>query len=123
MRPEQSIAGGMEMNEQARRLGSRLRGIRQARGLTQEKLAELAGFHPTHIAKIEAGDRLPSLDALVRLAAVVGTSVSELVKALDNEPEENDEVVGEIVTSLKGCNTKDLELIRDLVQVIRRHRG
>ena len=111
------------MNEQARRLGSRSRGIRQAQGLTQEKLAELADLDPTHIAKIEAGDRLPSLDALVRLAAVVGTSVSELVKALDNEPEENDEVVGEIVTSLKGCNTKDLELIRDLVQVIRRHRG
>lgn len=112
------------MDEQARLLGSHLRSLRQARGLTQEKLAELAGFHPTHIAKIEAGERMPSLDALLKFAVVMELPVTALVETLDSGQSEGDDaVVREIIASLKGCEVGDLELIRDLVQVVRRHRG
>jgi transcriptional regulator with XRE-family HTH domain len=41
-------------------LGKKLAELRKKKGLTQEKLAELAGVHWTYIAKMEAGDRFPS---------------------------------------------------------------
>ncbi|MBI2874530.1 MAG: helix-turn-helix transcriptional regulator, partial [Firmicutes bacterium] len=44
------------------KIGSRLRLLRLERELTQEQLAGKAGLHPTYIAKIETGRRLPSLE-------------------------------------------------------------
>ncbi|MBK9174335.1 MAG: helix-turn-helix domain-containing protein [Chloracidobacterium sp.] len=36
-----------------KQFGDRIRSLRTARGLTQEKLAELTGFHRTYIGMIE----------------------------------------------------------------------
>lgn len=36
--------------------GKKLQQIRKSKGLTQEKLAELAGVHEKHISKLELGN-------------------------------------------------------------------
>jgi transcriptional regulator with XRE-family HTH domain len=51
-------------------LGKKLAELRKKKGLTQEKLAELAGVHWTYIAKMEAGDRFPSSRLLLKLADI-----------------------------------------------------
>ena len=40
--------------------GKKLQLIRKSRGMTQEKLAELAGVHEKHISKLELGTYKPS---------------------------------------------------------------
>jgi tetratricopeptide (TPR) repeat protein len=58
-------------------LGTRLRGLRIAKGLTQQ---ELAGPHYTHayISTIEAGRRQPSREALAHFAAKLEVDLDEL---------------------------------------------
>ena len=56
-------------------LGPDLRRLRDARGLTQAALAERAGLSRIFIAKVEAGDRLPSWSTFDRLARLLGARV------------------------------------------------
>jgi transcriptional regulator with XRE-family HTH domain len=52
----------------AKRMGGNVRRHRSAVGLSQERLAELAGLHRTAVGRIERGERVPRADTLVRMA-------------------------------------------------------
>ena len=56
---------------------------REARELTQEKLAEKAGLDPTYISGIERGLRNPGIKNVVRLARALGFTTAELCKGVD----------------------------------------
>jgi transcriptional regulator with XRE-family HTH domain len=45
---------------------------RQSLGLSQERLAELAGIHRTYVASVEQGKRNIACDNMERLASAVG---------------------------------------------------
>lgn len=63
-------------------LGERLRQRRKVRDLTAKNLARLAGVSPAYVSQLEHGKQdQPSLDVLGRLAAVLDTSVAELLGA------------------------------------------
>ena len=49
-----------------------LRRIRKEKGLTHEKLAELAGLHPTTLSLLERDKRQPSITTVFLLAAGLG---------------------------------------------------
>ena len=59
--------------------GKVLRRHRTEKGLSQEKLAELADLHPTYIGLVERGLRNPSLNVASALAAGVGEKLSQLI--------------------------------------------
>jgi len=62
-------------------LAKNLRQLREAKGLTQEKLARLADVANNTIIKIEAGkNQNPTLDTLKNIAKVLEVSVDELIK-------------------------------------------
>jgi transcriptional regulator with XRE-family HTH domain len=60
--------------------GARVRTLRQAKALSQEKLAELAGLHRTYISSVELGKRNVSLLNVQALANALGVSVEEFFK-------------------------------------------
>lgn len=59
--------------------GARVRELRTARGLSQEQLAELTGFHRTYIGMIERGERNLSLTNVSVFAKTFDKSFSELL--------------------------------------------
>ncbi|MEQ1645671.1 MAG: helix-turn-helix transcriptional regulator, partial [Pyrinomonadaceae bacterium] len=59
--------------------GTRIRKLRMAKGLSQEQLAELTGFHRTYIGMIERGERNLSLSNIGVFAKVFEMSISELM--------------------------------------------
>lgn len=62
-----------------RALGKRVRELRQERGYSQEKLAEIANIHENHVRRIEGGTANPSYLVLVKLAKALGIAVGELI--------------------------------------------
>jgi len=54
--------------------------IRKEKGLTHEKLAELAGLHPTTISLLERNKRQPSITTVFLLAEGLGIEPDELVR-------------------------------------------
>ena len=67
----------------AARFGAVVRGRREAAGYSQEELAERAGLHRTYVSLIERGRRTASIATLERLAAALGSSMTELVEQLE----------------------------------------
>jgi transcriptional regulator with XRE-family HTH domain len=63
--------------------GARVRSLREATGLSQEKLAEKSGLHRTYISSIERGQRNVSLQNIHALSAALGVSVGELFPESD----------------------------------------
>ena len=56
--------------------------LREARGLTQEELARICGYHRTYISSIEQGTRNVSLANLAVLAAGLGCKMEDLFRSL-----------------------------------------
>lgn len=61
------------------RFGDRLREIRRKRGISQEKLADLAGLHRTYVSGVERGERNISLLNIERLAIALDVAMSDLM--------------------------------------------
>jgi transcriptional regulator with XRE-family HTH domain len=57
-----------------------LKAIRQQRGISQEKLAELASLHRTYISSVERGQRNISIDNIERIAKALEISAEALLK-------------------------------------------
>lgn len=71
----------VDHEELARAFGARVRRAREARGLSQEALADEAGLHRTYVGSIERGERNVSLFNIVKLAEALNVSPGHL---LDN---------------------------------------
>lgn len=64
-----------------RKLVSRnVRAIRQARGMTQEQLAEASGFSQQYISDLERGRRNPTIVSLYELALALNSTPIELLQ-------------------------------------------
>ncbi len=79
-----TIVEDQEVNE-AELFGRRLRVLRLARGLTQERLAEAAGITPTYTSDLERGTKVPSLTIILRLTRALEIDVSELLRDFTRE--------------------------------------
>lgn len=67
-------------NDIAKRLLTRIRELREARGLTQESFAERAGLTYKHYQQVEAGRKSDvRLSTLIKMAEGLGLNLSELV--------------------------------------------
>ena len=56
-----------------------LRQMREMRGFTQADLGNRAGIAPASVSHFETGQRVPSLDSLIKLADALQVSVDALV--------------------------------------------
>ncbi len=61
----------------------RLKALREARGLTQSRLAEMIEALPRVYNRWERGHIVPQLDSLIKLADVLQVSLDELVGRVD----------------------------------------
>ena len=73
----------MKREQLLERFGQRLRALRLERGMSQERLAELAGLHRAYISGVEIGRRNISLWTVHRLANALGVTSSALVDSDD----------------------------------------
>jgi transcriptional regulator with XRE-family HTH domain len=68
--------------EASRLLSQNLVRFRARAGLSQQGTADRAGLHRTHVAMIEAGQRLPRLDTIVKLGGALEVEPCALLMGL-----------------------------------------
>jgi transcriptional regulator with XRE-family HTH domain len=61
-------------------VGRNVRRAREAKGLTQEQLAERSGFSQQYISGLENGRRNPTIVSLYEIAQALGVSHVDLVR-------------------------------------------
>ena len=88
------IIVGLLMSDIAKVLGQRIRNCRTAKHLSQEKLAELSGVHPTYIGQIERGEKNATIESIEKISAALNISLSKLFEKL----------------GVKNENTRDIPL-------------
>jgi len=72
------------MSELKKILGQRVRSYRTNLGLSQEKLAELCGCHPTYIGQVERGEKNVTIESIDKIANSLNVSLSNLFENIGN---------------------------------------
>jgi transcriptional regulator with XRE-family HTH domain len=72
----------MEMQNINRRVGRRIRLLRELRGLSQEELAFCSGLHRAHMGQIERGEYNVTVLTLQKVGLALRTTVSALLKGI-----------------------------------------
>jgi transcriptional regulator with XRE-family HTH domain len=63
-----------------KRVGSNVRRLRRAKGLSQEELAYRAEVHQTYLSGVEGAKRNPSIDVLTRIAGALDVDIEEFFR-------------------------------------------
>lgn len=95
--------------EMQKRLGKRIRSLREGRGLTQENLSSLAGFTQKYLGEVERGTGNITIELLTKLADALVVPLAEI---MENDHERTkDELVAEIIRMAPKLNEKDVQIV------------
>lgn len=90
-------------------LGKRIKTLRKAQDMSQERFAELAGLSVVFVSNLENGRRRASICTYMELAGALGMSLSELVE-LPGEKESWDENLLELFQAAKQLGSEKQRL-------------
>jgi len=63
-----------------KRLGEKLRVLRNRRGLTLRQLGDMLEVNYGYVGKLERGEKIPSLPTLFKIATIFGVSADQLMR-------------------------------------------
>ena len=111
------------MSDIAKILGQRIRNYRTAKGLSQEKLAELSGFHPTYVGQIERGEKNATVESVEKLAASLNISLSKLFEMIGSGEDSERNIPLECYELISAKNNVDQERIHRILLEIEAYRN
>lgn len=98
----QESAGARVIDEQAVRIGSRIRSLRRAHGMTLVQLAALTELSHPFLSQLERGHARPSMVSLERIARALGSSQVELLAAADAERRRPGDIRPDVLRASEG---------------------
>lgn len=112
------------MNELAKELGNRIKEIRKAAKLTQERLAEKAGLSVEYISRIERGLAQPSFKTIDLLADVLNVTAKDfwdfkasiVFRDRKSEARQKKDYLDAISSELKGMEVRELNVVYNVVK-------
>ncbi len=110
------------MNKMAEVLGKRIRSLRQAKGISQERLAELSELHSTYIGQIERGEKNASTDSIYKISKGLGVKMEKLFDKIEGglESEEEDyaeKIYNEILGLPKEKKEKLWKIVKEIISL------
>ncbi|MEA5455775.1 XRE family transcriptional regulator [Sinomonas sp. JGH33] len=94
------------VDEQAQRIGGRIRQMRRSRGLTLVQLAERTGLSHPFLSQLERGHARPSMVSLDRIASALGTTQVQLIAAGDPGRRAPDDGRPDVLRAAEGARTE-----------------
>ncbi len=97
--------------------------LRESKGLTQERLADMVGVKNTTISAYENDINFPSLEVLIRLANIFNVTTDQLLGVneleVSNIEQSYYENLFKDMVSVKGLSDKNRKLIESLIETIK----
>ena len=93
--------------------GQRIKEIRNKKGITQYRLAEIAGIDPKHMSHIETGRSFPKADLIEKFAAALDIDYTELFNT--EHLRDRKFLTDKINAILSEVSDKDLQIIYKLI--------
>ena len=97
------------MSDIAKAVGQRIRNYRTQKGLSQEKLAELSGCHPTYIGQLERGEKNATLESIERITVALGITLSKLFEKLGGQEDDTKDIPLACYEFLSAKSTEEQE--------------
>jgi len=94
------------------KLGERIRCLRRSHKLSQERLAEKTGLHPTYISRIEMGRANPTIGILQKIADGLEIDLDQLICGLIKD----EDLTFKITGLVKTFTPKSIRLIIKLLE-------
>ena len=95
-----------------------LKNIRKFQKYTQEKLAELIDIDVRQIARIEAGESLPSLETFIKISDVLQVTPNDLLNFTSKELTASEMLKSDINDILSLAKDDQLQLIKKLILAV-----
>ncbi|APB68901.1 XRE family transcriptional regulator [Paenibacillus polymyxa] len=111
------------MTELRKQMGTRIRAIRNAKGLTQQKLADIASLDYRYIGALERGERNFSIDTLEKVLTALNVSISELMFSKEHMTTDEtirQEAVDEFVALTSRLNEEQIGILRRVSKEVSR---
>ncbi len=105
-----------------KRLGKRLRELREQRGLTQTEFAALSGKAVETISNMERGKTIPGLLTLDQFAKRLGVGLEDLVCPDAPEVSANDKNAAIIAAAAKRLPENELALVAGVIGLLDKQR-
>ncbi len=98
-------------------IGQRIKQVRTARGLTQEKLSEIVGIGPSHMSHIESGSTVPSFEVFIAILNALECSADELLckEVTAAKPY----LHNWLVDMVADCDTTEVKILSDTVAAVK----
>lgn len=103
------------MSQIAKYIGQRIRSCRVNQGLSQEKLAERSGCHPTYIGQLERGEKNATIESIERIAAALNVSMSKLFEKLDGQTADARDIPLECYEFMAAKSTEEQALLYNIL--------
>ena len=103
------------MSDISKVLGQRIRNYRTSKGLSQEKLAEFSGCHPTYIGQLERGEKNATIESIEKISAALGVSLSTLFEKLGAEEKSGAAISLECYELISAKTKDEQEQIRKIL--------
>ncbi len=94
--------------------GKHLQSLREAKGYSQEQLAEMIGVEFQTISRIETGYYFTSYENLQKIANALNLTLKDLFDFSENELSKS-ELIKIITKEIKSLGINDLNLIRKMI--------
>lgn len=111
------------MSNLAKTVGQRLRNYRTQLGLSQEKLAEFSGCHPTYIGQLERGEKNATVESIDRIATALNISLSKLFENLGGADTSERNIPLECYEFLQTKSREEQEQILKILMEMDRYKG
>ncbi|UQQ35360.1 helix-turn-helix domain-containing protein [Paenibacillus polymyxa] len=111
------------MAELRKQIGTRIRAIRNAKGLTQQKLADIASLDYRYIGALERGERNFSIDTLEKVLTALNVSISELMFSEEHMTAGEmirQEAIDEFVALTSRLNEEQIRILRRVSKEVSR---
>jgi len=95
-------------------VGDRIRQLRKARGYSQEKLADKADLHYTHIGSIERGEKNWSIETLVKVANGLNVEISDLFQ-FPIQATEAKKIKKSLIEEINLASPETIKILSDLL--------